>query len=64
MKQCGVRGCSNVWGKGDVKRNFYSFPTNEEKRKLWVANMPQAQVEGWTPTKNSVICQDHFVGGK
>ncbi len=62
--QCCVRGCHNKYGRTDVKKSYFTFPKDEVKCKAWVENMPQAQKEGWTPGKNSVICEDHFVGGK
>ncbi len=62
-KQCCIRGCRNKFGKTDVKKSYFTFPKNETRCNSWLANMPQVQEEGWTPGKNSVICEDHFVGG-
>jgi hypothetical protein len=34
-----------------------SFPCNEERQKQWIKNIRR---EGWSPSKSSVICSDHF----
>ncbi len=60
---CCIRGCPNVYGKGARKRTFFSFPSNEQLRNAWIANMPQAKEEGWLPLNHHTICQDHFEGG-
>ena len=64
---CCVVGCSNRVGTDRLQgivRKYHHFPSAETKakrRQMWIDAIPRA---GWTPTQRSVICGDHFVGGK
>ncbi|XP_072749141.1 uncharacterized protein [Anoplolepis gracilipes] len=54
MPGCCVPGCSNSTAKGFSMR---SFPTDRERRALWIANIGKLN---WEPKTNSRICEVHF----
>ena len=59
---CSAIGCTmrkNTNLLSQVK--MYRFPKNEVLRAAWCNAMRR---EGWTPTKNSVICNAHFLEGE
>ena len=37
--------------------SYHRFPTNENRRKLWLAKLP---IKNWLPTANSRLCERHF----
>ncbi|XP_057332336.1 uncharacterized protein LOC130672086 [Microplitis mediator] len=67
-RKCCVVGCtSNYQNLDDMK--YYCFPGRswEKERKFtWIANVRENinQDDSWMPTKNSRICNLHFVGGE
>ncbi|KAL6444897.1 hypothetical protein ACFW04_002127 [Cataglyphis niger] len=54
MPGCCVPGCSNSTAKGFSMR---SFPTDRERKALWITNIG---VPNWEPKTNSRICEIHF----
>jgi hypothetical protein len=39
-------------------QNFYRFPKDCERRKIWIQKVRR---ENWTPKKNTVLCSKHFL---
>ncbi len=68
-KYCCVVGCSNSQGR-DIARGimFHKFPVNNKRRQLWIQAVKRGKSnkpsELWTPAKNTVICSEHFFGGR
>lgn len=66
-RYCSVVGCHRNKGKhGDILK-FFSFPTRDKvQRDLWIKALQRDDVDGkpWQPTKDSLVCGDHFVSGK
>lgn len=60
VKNCCVVGCHNVFKKNSGIQ-FYRFPTNPEKRSIWIAAVKR---DDWAPNDNTWICSTHFVTGK
>ncbi|XP_070166724.1 THAP domain-containing protein 1-like [Polyergus mexicanus] len=54
MPGCCVPGCSNSTVKGFSMR---SFPTDRERKALWITNIG---IANWEPKTNSRICEIHF----
>ena len=46
---CSVPKCSNKGG--------HTYPSDPELRKKWIIAVKR---DKWTPTKNSVVCKNHF----
>jgi len=63
VRSCCAHNCT----ARDVKRvreagvQFYRFPQNEAKRTLWVNAVNR---KDFHPNASTVICSQHFVGGK
>ena len=57
---CGlVVRCGRLWL---LVMPFFSFPArNQEQRQLWIKAVNR---QHWNPSKHTVICSSHFVGGK
>lgn len=51
MPGCCVPGCSNSTAKGFSMR---SFPTDRERKALWITNIG---IANWEPKTNSRICE-------
>ena len=71
MVDCCVKGCNNksVHGGGI---SYYSIPavityqgtrTEELSRKRRAAWIARINRKDWVPTKNSFVCQRHFISG-
>ncbi len=58
-KCCTAIDCCNRFFKS-CGLHFYIFPTDIERRNLWVASVKR---KDWKPTKYTWICSAHFVGG-
>ena len=56
---CCAYGCSNN-RKRNSNLQFYRIPKELSQRKLWLRRI---QCENCSPTDNSRICSEHFVGG-
>ncbi|XP_077564701.1 uncharacterized protein LOC144180190 [Haemaphysalis longicornis] len=52
---CAMYGCTNTGGRNAVV--FHSFPKDPRLAAQWTAACKR---KGFTPTKNSQICSDHF----
>lgn len=59
-KACCAVGCHARFSKG-CGLQFYRFPRESEKRRLWIAALSR---KNWEPTQYSWICSNHFIGGK
>ncbi|XP_077395956.1 uncharacterized protein LOC144032139 [Festucalex cinctus] len=64
-KSCCAVGCSNH-NMMETKFSFHVFPTNPERRRKWVNAVNRVLPDGseWTPTKNTVLCSQHFLTGR
>ena len=68
---CCVAGCGNDSRHPEnyKKRShvqvvkFHHFPQDEEKRKLWLDQVSRGY-ENYVPSKNPVVCSNHFPYGK
>lgn len=56
---CCAHGCSNN-RKRNPKLQFYRIPGDLSRRKAWLKRIRR---ENFTPTDNTRICSEHFVGG-
>ena len=45
----------------EVGVHFYRIPQNKAKRMLWLNAINR---KGFNPSSSTVICSQHFVGGK
>jgi len=55
MKVCIINGCAN---KSDTPgKSFHRFPKDTTRRKEWLRSISR---NSFCPTKNSVLCSDHF----
>jgi hypothetical protein len=63
-KTCCVVGCSNH-NMMLKKLSFHKFPKDENRRALWLTALKRNNPDGtvWMPTKNSVVCNAHFISG-
>ncbi|CAL4195677.1 unnamed protein product, partial [Meganyctiphanes norvegica] len=64
---CCVQSCQNSVGRRNKNVIFYSFPIgNSEQRQQWIKSIGRKNPDGsyWEPSPHSVICSEHFVGGK
>ncbi|KAH9367954.1 hypothetical protein HPB48_011667 [Haemaphysalis longicornis] len=52
---CAMYGCTNTGGRNAVV--FHSFPKDPRLAAQWTAACKR---KGFSPTKNSQICSDHF----
>ena len=61
---CAVVGCHNRQGRDD-KRFFNVVRKDDAQTQAWIQAIHREEPDGspWVPTKKTVICQDHFVGG-
>ena len=59
VKSCCAVGCANRYSK-DAGIPFYHFPTNPEKKALWVAAVNR---KDWARSEYSWICGAHFISG-
>uniref|UniRef100_A0A4W3JS15 THAP domain-containing protein 11 n=1 Tax=Callorhinchus milii TaxID=7868 RepID=A0A4W3JS15_CALMI len=60
---CCVPGCyNNSYRDRDLR--FYTFPKDEEQRKVWLQNISRAGVSGcfstFKPTTGHRVCSGHF----
>ncbi len=68
-RYCVVVGCHNNQ-KRDGRRGikFHSFPKTEERRKQWILairrSVPGKPGKLWEPSQHSVVCSEHFRGGR
>jgi len=53
---CCAIGCQNIYFSG-CGITFHQLPIEPVVRQQWVARLMRAD---WCPTKNSVVCSDHF----
>ena len=56
---CCAHGCSNNC-KRNPNRQFYRIPGDLSRRKAWLKRIRR---KNFTPTENTRICSEHFVGG-
>ena len=56
---CCAHGCSNN-RKRNPKLQFYRIPGDLSRRKAWLKRIRR---KNFTPTENTRICSEHFVGG-
>ncbi|XP_039298546.1 ubiquitin carboxyl-terminal hydrolase 33-like [Nilaparvata lugens] len=70
-KLCCIVGCENNVStvnvaKSDVTIKFYNFPPELDRKSKWIefASFGFPGGEEWEPSKNSLICSSHFVGGQ
>lgn len=60
-RRCCVPGCTSNCNSSIKKQGrsitTFSFPKNEEKRKLWIRAIPRSN---WVPCKTAVVCCKHF----
>ena len=56
---CCAHGCSNS-RKRNPDPQFYRIPVDLSRRKAWLKRIRR---ENFTPTENTRICSEHFVGG-
>ena len=59
---CVVPGCFRNTREDAGLVSFHSFPKKRHERAIWV-RLIQRELS-WRPTKNSVVCGRHFVGGR
>ena len=72
-KSCCVPGCHTNKQKNQNLK-FYTFPLNENRRRLWINAIKRAYVDvsgnvnknkSWSPkTKSNYVCSLHFISGK
>ncbi|XP_043563018.1 THAP domain-containing protein 11 [Chiloscyllium plagiosum] len=64
---CCVPGCYNNSHR-DRELRFYTFPKDEEQRRLWLQNISRTGVTGcfstFYPTTGHRVCSAHFPGGR
>ena len=63
---CSVVGCNATRGQTEGAR-FFRYPTkNKEQRVLWIKAVSRKKPDGkpWSPSKTSVVCSAHFLGGE
>eukprot|EP00061_Rhincodon_typus_P004435 g22565.t1 len=64
---CCVPGCYNNSHR-DRELRFYTFPKDEEQRRLWLQNISRTGVSGcfstFYPTTGHRVCSAHFPGGR
>lgn len=53
MPSCSVPRCSNRTKKG-IKIHMACFPSDPERKKLWIANVGKIN---WESTKYSYVCE-------
>ena len=56
VNKCSVTGCLTGYATGE-RKSCFSFPENKELRRKWIYFVNR---QSWEPTKNSVICINHF----
>ncbi|KAF5294088.1 hypothetical protein FQR65_LT10912 [Abscondita terminalis] len=56
---CSVPGCSNARRFKPEGIIFHTFPRDSERLKLWL-NVLNKKIDGWTWSKNKIICSVHF----
>ena len=63
VRSCCAIGCTVRDGKETKEAGiqFYRIPQDETKRMLWVNAIRR---KDWQPSASTVICSQHFVGGK
>ncbi|XP_076083481.1 uncharacterized protein LOC143054364 [Mytilus galloprovincialis] len=64
-KSCCAVGCANH-NFMLKKLSFHKFPKDKNRCSLWIAALKRDNPDGsqWEPTKNSVLCGEHFISGK
>lgn len=64
---CCVPGCYNNSHR-DRDLRFYTFPKDEEQRRVWLQNISRTGVTGcfstFYPTTGHRVCSAHFPGGR
>ncbi|GCB64744.1 THAP domain-containing protein 11 [Scyliorhinus torazame] len=64
---CCVPGCYNNSHR-DRELRFYTFPKDEEQRRIWLQNISRTGVTGcfstFYPTTGHRVCSAHFPGGR
>ena len=63
VRSCCAHNCTarDVKSTREAGVQFYRFPQNEAKRTLWVNAVNR---KSFRPNASTVICSQHFVGGK
>lgn len=63
VRSCCAVGCTvrDIKEAREAGVQFYRIPQNETKRVLWVNAIRR---KDWQPSASTVICSQHFVGGK
>ena len=63
VRSCCAIGCTarDIKETREAGVQFYRIPQNETKRVLWVNAIHR---KDWQPSASTVICSQHFVGGK
>lgn len=57
-RKCCVPGCKGNYNSEDEVVSVFRFPTDCDKRRLWLCKIPRDNFE---PSKNSVVCEKHFI---
>ena len=62
---CAVVGCHNRHSK-QCGLQFYKFPTDKDRRRLWIAFVSRRNPDGsaWQPGSGDRVCSDHFISRK
>ena len=60
VNKCVAPGCRTGYTaeSNHIKINVYRFPVEKELRQRWIQRVPR---QNWIPTKNSVLCENHFL---
>ena len=63
-KTCCAVGCQNH-NMMLKSLSFHKFPKDKERFNLWLTALKRDRPDGtpWIPTKNSVVCNAHFISG-
>lgn len=56
VNRCVAAGCSNTPSE---RISLHKFPVDPKLREKWVKQVRRTRAQ-WTPTKNSVLCSEHF----
>ena len=68
-RYCVVVGCHNNTHRDGARGvKFHLFPKDSERRKKWISAVrrsnPAKPTELWQPSSSSLVCSQHFLGGK
>ena len=60
VNKCIAPNCNSGYqsNKSIEKVAKFKFPVDAERRKKWICAVPRKE---WEPTKNSVLCEKHFL---